>query len=186
MSFSRVKYADIAQYVGLNPFARLRDAPTFDVDRARIPTPLFKLIIGDMHLALNQYGPPDEHHSEEARSRFIAPVHPIHPCPVYRTFANLLVQIMNRLVAQLSLLIKNTPESVMQGCIATKGRVEYQFKVCGALTILFLEVKLQLGSNADQLNAIAQVIAEADGIFPVPSLLLTTHTDAWLSVRFHE
>lgn len=81
MSFSRVKYVDIAQYVGLNPLSGFRDAPTFDVDRARIPTPLFKLIVGDMHLALNQYGPPREHHGEEARSRFTAPVHLIHPVP---------------------------------------------------------------------------------------------------------
>lgn len=75
---------------------------------------------------------------------------------------------MSRLVAQLNLLIKNTPESIMQGRITTKGRVEYQFKVCGALTILFVEVKMQLDGDDDQLNAIAQVIAEADSIFPVP------------------
>lgn len=51
----------------------------------------------------------------------------------------------------------------MQGRMATRGRVEYQFKVCGALTILFIEVKLQIGSGEERLNAIGQVIAEADG-----------------------
>lgn len=65
---------------------------------------------------------------------------------------------MNRLVAQFHLLIQTTPESIMQGRITTKGRVEYQSKVCGALTILFVEVKLRLGSYDERLNAIAQVV----------------------------
>lgn len=77
---------------------------------------------------------------------------------------------MNRLVAQFHLLIQNTPESIIQGRITTKGLVEYQFKDCGALTILFIEAKLRLGSYDERLNAIAQVVAEADGI-PPPLLL---------------
>lgn len=89
---------------------------------------------------------------------------------------------MNRLVVQFNLLIQNTPESTMLGRMTTKGRVEYQFKVCGVLTILFVEVKLRLGSVDEQPNA----IAEAEGIFPVPSPLLATHTDARISLGFHE
>lgn len=154
LSFSRVTYADIARYIGLDPANMFLDAPIFVLDRARTPTPLFKQIIEDMNLALNQFDPPDQHRTEEARSRFLAPVHPTCYC----TSANLLTQTMNRLVAQFHLLIQTTLESIMQGRITTKGRVEYQSKVCGALTILFVEVKLRLGSYDERLNAIAQVV----------------------------
>lgn len=147
------------------------DAPAFVLDRARIPTPLFEQIIEDMSLDLSQFGPPDRHRTEEARTRFLAPVRPACPCPVYCTSANLLAQAMNRLVAQFHLLVQNTPESIIQGRITTKGLVKYQFKVCGALTILFVEAKLRLGSYDGRLNAIAQVVAEADGISPPPLLL---------------
>jgi hypothetical protein len=51
----------------------------------------------------------------------------------------------------------------MPGHIATKGRIEYHFKVMGCITVLFIEVKLTIGSNSERLNAIAQVIAEVDG-----------------------
>lgn len=56
----------------------------------------------------------------------------------------------------------------MPGRLTTKGRIEYQFKVCGALTVLFVEVKYKLASGTDRLNAVAQVIAEADGIYTLP------------------
>lgn len=44
---------------------------------------------------------------------------------------------------------------------------EYQFKVCGALTVVFIEVKLSLGTSTERLNTVAQVIAEANGIPPL-------------------
>lgn len=61
----------------------------------------------------------------------------------------------------------------MPGCMSTRGRIEYQFKVCGALTILFMEVELRIGSGDERLNSVAQVIAEVDGmstslLFPLP------------------
>lgn len=74
VSFSQVKYDDIAHIVGLCPGMRFRDAPTFEIDRARIPTSMFKEIIWDMQVALNQYGPPIEHQNEEARSRVLSTV----------------------------------------------------------------------------------------------------------------
>lgn len=72
--FSQVKYSDIAHVVGLCPGMRFRDAPTFEIDRARIPTSMFKQIIWDMQVALNQYGPPIEHQNEETRSRVLSTV----------------------------------------------------------------------------------------------------------------
>jgi hypothetical protein len=71
---------------------------------------------------------------------------------------------MNRLVGEFNLLIQNTPESIMPGRLPTTGRIEYQFKVWGALTVLFIEVKLEIGSSQERQNAVAQVIAEADGM----------------------
>lgn len=74
MSFSKVTFLDIAPLAGLDPNGNLRDAPTFRIKRARIPTSWFKEIIVDMHLGINQFGPPHSHRNEEARSRFLAPV----------------------------------------------------------------------------------------------------------------
>ncbi|KAL0632801.1 hypothetical protein Q9L58_008317 [Maublancomyces gigas] len=143
VSFSRVTFVDIAPLAGLDPNGNLRDVTTFEVQRARIPTPWFKEIIGDMHLGINQFGPPEGHRNEEARSRFLAP-------------------LLGRIQSEFRFLIWNTPETIMPGRMSTRGRIEYQFKVCGALTILFIEVKLQIGSGDERLNAIAQLIAEAD------------------------
>lgn len=67
-------FTDIAPLVGLNPHISLRDTLTFKLPRVPMPTSIFKDIIGDLHVALNQYGPHDDRRNEEARSRFIAPV----------------------------------------------------------------------------------------------------------------
>jgi hypothetical protein len=74
VSFSRVKFSDIARFVGLDRHAALRDIDTFELHRSRIPTALFKEMVKDMDLMLMQYGTPVEHQTEEASSRFIAPV----------------------------------------------------------------------------------------------------------------
>lgn len=39
----------------------------------------------------------------------------------------------------------------------------YHFKTFGSLTVVFVEVKLKIGSVEERLNAVAQVIAECDG-----------------------
>jgi len=44
-----------------------------------------------------------------------------------------------------------------------QGRIEYFFKTFGAVAILFIEMKLKVGNDAERLRAIAQVIAECDG-----------------------
>lgn len=74
VSFSRVKFSDVARFVGLDRHAALRDIDTFELHRSRIPTSLFKVMVTDMDLMLMQYGTPTEHQTEEASSRFIAPV----------------------------------------------------------------------------------------------------------------
>ena len=58
----------------------------------------------------------------------------------------------------------NTPESMIYGRITTRGRIEYYFLVFGRLSILVIEVKYKLGDADERLDAIAQVIAECDGM----------------------
>jgi hypothetical protein len=74
VSFSKVKFRDIAPRVGLKFELAGKDMPTFDIYRARIPSSLFKDIIGDLQVIMKQYGEPARHKNEEARSRFLAPV----------------------------------------------------------------------------------------------------------------
>jgi hypothetical protein len=42
--------------------------------------------------------------------------------------------------------------------IPKRGKVEYHFNTFGALTIVFLEAKLKIGSVEERLNVVAQVI----------------------------
>ena len=74
VSFSHVKFSNIAHFVGLDHHAALRDIDMFKLHRSRIPTSLFKVMVTDMDLMLMQYGTPTEHQTEEASSQFIAPV----------------------------------------------------------------------------------------------------------------
>ena len=50
VSFSRVKFSDIAHFVGLNHHAALHDIDTFELHQSRIPTSLFKVMVTDMDL----------------------------------------------------------------------------------------------------------------------------------------
>ena len=74
VSFSKVAYRDIAPRVGLDPLLKGNDMQAFDIHRARIPTSLFKAMVEDLDVVMNQYGEPRDHKNEEARSRFLAPV----------------------------------------------------------------------------------------------------------------
>ena len=71
VSFSLVKFYDIARFVGLDRHAALRDIDNFKLHRYRIPTALFKAMVNDMDLMFMRL---TEHQTKEASSRFIAPV----------------------------------------------------------------------------------------------------------------
>ena len=58
ISFSRVKYNQIAPFVGLGPSLLLQGAPTFVMHCAHIPNALFRAIIEDIKIIMKQYGPP--------------------------------------------------------------------------------------------------------------------------------
>lgn len=47
----------------------------------------------------------------------------------------------------------------------TKGRIEYQLRVFEGLSVVYIEVKLEVGTGEEHLNAVAQLIAEADGLY---------------------
>jgi hypothetical protein len=68
-------------------------------------------------------------------------------------------------VGLFSSLIYNTPESMLESKIVSKGHIEYQFKTFGEVTVLFIKVKLFISSLCKHLNCIVQVVAEADGVF---------------------
>ena len=67
-------YRDIAPIVGLDFTLRGNDIPTFNIHRARIPTAFFKAMVEDLGIVMNQYGGLRDYRSEEAKSRFLAPV----------------------------------------------------------------------------------------------------------------
>ena len=67
-------------------------------------------------------------------------------------------------MALFSGLLFNTPETLLEGKMTTKGRIEYQFKTYGGITVLFIEVKVEMGNFRERLNFFAQVIAECDGM----------------------
>jgi hypothetical protein len=66
-------------------------------------------------------------------------------------------------VAEFGFAFRNLPEPIIDGCISTKGRIEYFFRAFGSVTVLIIEVKLKFGKDKERLDAIAQVIAECDG-----------------------
>ena len=69
-------------------------------------------------------------------------------------------------MALFSGLLFNTPETILEGKITTKGRVEYLFKTYGGITVIFIEVKVNIGNPTERLNFFGQVIAEGDGMVP--------------------
>ena len=113
---------------------------------ARLPTSVFSEILNDLQVLSWQYGPLSRHANEEGRARFLS-------------------GYFNRIVALFSGLLFNTPEETLEGKMATKGRIEYQFKTYGGVTVVFIQVEQDIGTLAERLNCYAQVIAECDGEF---------------------
>ncbi|KAG2347899.1 hypothetical protein BDR05DRAFT_944885 [Suillus weaverae] len=136
ISFSKVEFQDIVPFVGLDHHRLTNDITTFPLHRSRIPTSLFKSIVEDIDMMMLQYGPPIDHETEEARSRFLSP---------------------------LQGAFRNKPEGMIPGRIASQGRIEYYFNIFGAVATVFIEIKKRIGDTGiTRLDAIAQVIAECD------------------------
>lgn len=74
-------------------------------------------------------------------------------------------QIFNHLVKQFDFTLRNHPESTIPGRIGAAGCIEYLFKAFGSVAaILCVEAKFKRGSPNEPLDAIAQVIAECNGM----------------------
>jgi hypothetical protein len=167
VSFSKVQYSDIAHMVGLNARAAGRDIPTFEMFHARLPKALFRQILEELRVLEAQYGCLVDHANEEARSRYLAGVgNPSNFRNPTMTGKSLLTsrQYFNQIVALFAGHLFNTPETILEGRLATKGRIEYQFNTLGGITVVFIEVKLEIGNATEHLNCLAQVIAECDGM----------------------
>ena len=157
-SFSKVEYAAVAPLVNLKPKRNLNDIKSFPIRRARIPTTMFRTIVEDMDVLLPQYGSFSFHKNDEARSRFLAPV----SNPSLRSGYYLLIfKIFNRLVAAFGFGTCNKPESRIQGRISTQDEIEYHFTSLGRMSLLFIEVKFEIG-HLEDCQKVAQVIAECD------------------------
>ena len=63
--------------------------------------------------------------------------------------------------------------------MTTRGRIEYHFLVFGGLSILVIEVKFFLGTADERLDAIAQVIAECDGMYCATLQICDEHSDTF-------
>ena len=74
VSFSKVKYEDIAPKVDLDPILEGDDITLFDMFRARLPNAIFHQIVKDLRVFSAQYGPMGKHKNEEARARYISGV----------------------------------------------------------------------------------------------------------------
>jgi hypothetical protein len=163
VNFSKVTYKQMAPFVNLQPSEGLRDITTFELHRSRIPTTLFKSIVEDIDMMLVQYGPPMDHETEEATSRFLSPVSASQQTSSCGNLIRICPQIFNRLIGVFQFAFRNLPESIIEGLMTTKGRVEYYFRSIGSIAVLFVEFKLKIGSAKERLDAIGQVIAECDG-----------------------
>ena len=65
-------------------------------------------------------------------------------------------------------MLRNELGIIVVRHIGTRGHIEC-FKTFGAIVILYIGMKLKIGNNKERLDAIAQVIAECDGM---PDMLL--------------
>jgi hypothetical protein len=86
-----------------------------------------------------------------------------YACVLDFTMTTLSRQVFNHLVTMFTFMFRNSPETMIKGRIASQGHIEYFFRSFGAVTILFIEMKLVVDNDAERLKAIAQVIAGCDG-----------------------
>jgi hypothetical protein len=143
VSFSKVKYKDVAPYVWLNPDSNGRDICQLDAFRSRIPRDIFQKIYADVNKAALQYGRMISHDNEEARSRFISSF-----------FSEILYLFGNRVI--------NKPEGVLDAQFTKRGRIEHHFYTMDSVSVVFIEIKKIYTLGSGRLDIIAEVLAECD------------------------
>ncbi|OXV07690.1 hypothetical protein Egran_04544 [Elaphomyces granulatus] len=51
---------------------------------------------------------------------------------------------------------------MLEGRITKEGRMEYQFTICGGISVVFIKVKLEIGGLTEHLDCYAQIIVKCD------------------------
>ncbi|KAI9760483.1 MAG: hypothetical protein M1840_002411 [Geoglossum simile] len=141
VSFSNVKFKDIAPRVWLDPHAFGRDIKELEIFRSRLPVGVFRTIFEDVQKVSIQYGRMVSHENEEARSRFIA-------------------AIFAEIVCLFGCTVINKPERLLDSDVTKKGRIEHHFYALNSISIVFIEVKKEMFAGTAQLDVVAQVLAE--------------------------
>ncbi|RMZ84982.1 hypothetical protein DV738_g180, partial [Chaetothyriales sp. CBS 135597] len=134
--------------------------------RARLPKSVFREILRDIRVLGTQYGLLELHPNEEARLRFLS-------------------GYFNAVVDQFSGLLINRPESTLESRRKANASIEYHFQAYGGVTVVFIDVKLVHGGEAEHLNCYAQVIAECDSPQWYQAVVLAKHVldeanSAWI------
>jgi len=166
MSFSNVKYDEIAAYVWLDPSAEGSDIRPLETFRSRIPKNIFRNICIDVDKAMVQYGRMESHETEEARSRFIASVS--SSCTVSHSVDSdreKKMQLFSEIVFLFGNIVVNKPEGLLDSEFTKRGRIEHLFYAVNSVSIVFIEVKKTLFVGKGKLDIIAQVLAECAGMF---------------------
>ena len=141
VSFSNVKYTDVAPYVWLDPLGKGEDIRKLDTFRSRIPQDIFRKIHIDVNNVVLQYGRMASHDNEEARSRFIA------------SFYSQVVSLFGNAVI-------NKPGGLLDAEFTKRGRIEHHFYALNSISIVFIEIEKIYLFGKGRLDVIAQVLAE--------------------------
>jgi hypothetical protein len=163
VSFSNVKYAEIAPYSWLDPNAQGADIHKLEVFRSRLPIDVFEEIYRDVRKASLQYGRMEYHSNEATWSRYIASVSRIKF--LIRSNFNLThLQLFSEVVSLFGCAIINNPEGLLEAEFTKKGRIEHHFCCMNLVSIVFIEVKKTYVFGKGRLDVIAQVLAECAGM----------------------
>lgn len=110
-----------------------------------------------------QHGGFPAHLTIEATFHFLSPVGVFQFSSHCKKLTLLALQIFNHLVPQFDSIFRNLPESIIESRITNKKRIEYYLRAFGSISVLVVEVRLQVLNDQARLDAIAQVIAECNG-----------------------
>ncbi|KAI9764421.1 MAG: hypothetical protein M1840_008444 [Geoglossum simile] len=141
ISFSNVKYKEIAAYVWLDPSAMGTNIRPLETFRSRIPNDLFRSICADVDDAILQYGRMDSHDNEEARSRFIA-------------------SFYSKIICLFGSAMVNKSEGLLDSEFTKWGKIKHHFYAMNSISIMLFEVKKVMAVGKGKLDVIVQLLAE--------------------------
>lgn len=107
------------------------------------------------------YGPPP-HQTEQAASMFFSSVRIISLPAVPKAHHD--EQVFDRLIQQFSGLFRNNLMVIARDEIDAQHCYKHSYTTFGSIVLLFMEMKLDANDNVERLEAMAQFIAEADGM----------------------